>query len=110
MAATIPLGGADIEANINLAGLSASVSEDRYAIGDLTLAPLLLYWNRGNFYYSLAEYIVTPTADYDLDRLVNSGLNYWTFETDFTISYFNATTGQDYSAVIGYNYNTENHD
>jgi hypothetical protein len=56
--ALVALSGADIEANITLAGLSTSVSEDRYSIGDLALTPLLLYWSSGNFHYSLAESIV----------------------------------------------------
>jgi hypothetical protein len=37
-------------------------------------------------------------------------LNYWTFETDFAMTYLNQETGQDYSIVLGYGYNAENDD
>ena len=70
----------------------------------------MLFWNRGNFHISLAEFIVMPTADYDSNDLANSGLNYWTFDTDLAVTYLNLETGQDYSINIGYNYNTENTD
>ena len=55
-----------------------------------------------------ANYIVAPTGRFDEDDLANTGLNYWTFETDIAATYFNDATGQDYSIVAGYTYNTEN--
>lgn len=71
---------------------------------------MLLFWNSGNYHFTLGEYIVTPTADYGKDEFVNVGLNYWTFDTNFGMTYLNLDTGQDYSVNIGYSYNTENED
>ena len=53
-----------------------------------------------------------PDAGYGAtcDDVANTGLNYWTFETDFAATYLNPETGQDYSVVLGYGYNTENDD
>lgn len=109
-AATIAYGGPDISTDISLGGHSTRVGDSLNNLGDLTLAPILLYWNDGNFNYSFSQYVVAPTASYDSDRIANSGLNYWTFESDIAASYTNFETGQDYSVIVGYNYNTENKD
>ena len=99
----------DIDAGISAAGTRVPAHGKVTRFGDVTFIPGVLYWRKGNFHFSLAEYIVTPTGDYDKDNLVNSGLNYWTFDTDFAVTYLNEETGQDYSINLGYNYNTENH-
>ncbi len=84
--------------------------DDAFGLGDVTLIPAILYWHRDNFHFALSEYIVTPTGKYDTDNLANTGLNYWTFDTNVTATYLNEKTGQDYSINIGYSYNTENAD
>ena len=99
----------DIEAGISASGSRVAVQDEVTRFGDMTFIPGVLYWKKGNFHFSLAEYIIAPTGDYDKDNLVNSGLNYWTFDTDFAVTYLNEETGQDYSINFGYNYNTENH-
>jgi hypothetical protein len=106
----IPIVHADIDTGIRLGNLQVRRQEDTFGLGDITLIPAVLYWNRGNYHFALAEYIVTPTGEYDTDDLANTGLNYWTFDTDVTVTYLNEKTGQDYSINIGYNYNTENSD
>ena len=108
--ALVPIVRMDIEATIALGGLSARRQDDVVGLGDLVLIPSILFWNSGNFHFTFAEYIVTPTADYDENDLANAGLNYWTFDTNVAATYLNAETGQDYSINIGYSYNTENSD
>ena len=100
----------DIDAGISVAGSRVAFQDDVTRFGDATFIPGILYWRKENFHFSFAEYIVTPTGDYDSDSLANAGLNYWTFDTDFAATYLNEKTGQDYSINIGYNYNTENQD
>jgi hypothetical protein len=100
----------DIDAGIRLGGLSVRRQDDVVGLGDITLIPGILFWSSGNYHFTLAEYIVTPTANYDSDDLANAGLNYWTFDTNVAATYLNAETGQDYSINIGYSYNTENSD
>jgi len=100
----------DIDAGIRLGGLSVRRQDDVVGLGDITLIPGILFWNSGNYHFTLAEYIVTPTANYDSDDLANAGLNYWTFDTNVAATYLNTETGQDYSINIGYIYNTENSD
>jgi hypothetical protein len=104
----IPIVHVDIETGVRIGDRQVRLQDDTFGIGDLTLVPAILFWNRGKFHFTLAEFIVTPTGEYDTDELVNTGLNYWTFDTDFAVTYLNEETGQDYSVNIGYNYNTEN--
>jgi hypothetical protein len=106
----IPIVHADIDTSIQLGGLQVKRQDDVFGLGDVTLIPGMLFWNRGNFHFTIAEYIVMPTGSYDSDDLANVGLNYWTFDTDVAATYLNQKTGQDYSINIGYNYNTENSD
>lgn len=108
--ALIPFGHMDIDAGVNIGGQQVRWDDSDFGLGDITLIPAVLFWNQGNFHFTLAEYIVTPTANYDSDDLANTGLNYWTFDTNFALTYLNMETGQDYSINIGYNYNTENTD
>lgn len=100
----------DVDAGISVLGTRVGRQDDVTKFGDIALIPVMLFWNKGNFHFSFAEFIINPTADYDSSALANAGLNYWTFDTNFAMTYLNEKTGQDYSVNIGYNYNTENSD
>lgn len=106
----IPLVYADIGADLRINELIIRRNDDIFSIGDITLIPAIFFWNIGNFHFSLAEYIITPTGTYDSDDLANAGLNYWTFDTNLAVTYLNTERGQDYSVNFGYIYNTENPD
>jgi hypothetical protein len=109
--ATLVYGKVDIEGGLANDVGSVRVSDDKTSYGDITFVPGAFYWNDGGkFNYSWTFYVVAPVGDWDKDDLANVGLNYWTFETDVAINYLNESTGQDYSVVIGYGYNTENDD
>ena len=109
--ATFVYGNVDIEGDISVGSFSGSFGDDKTAFGDLTLIPGVFYWNNGDkLHFSQSFYLVVPVGDYDEDDLANTGLNYYTFETDFAMTYLNPETGQDYSIVIGYGYNSENDD
>ena len=100
----------DSDTGITVSGARVSFRDEATRFGDIAFVPGVLYWKKNNFHFSLAEYIVAPTGSYDEDNLVNTGLNYWTFDTNFATTYLNEKSGQDYSINIGYNYNTENPD
>jgi hypothetical protein len=91
-------------------GTALSNRETNSRLGDLTIAPIILYWKQNNFNISFTEYIVIPTANYDTEKVLNTGLNYWSFDTNLGVTYLNEETGQDYSINIGHIYNTENSD
>lgn len=104
-------GKVDLEGDISVGPFSGSFSDDKTAFGDITLIPGVFYWNNGDkLHFSQSFYLAVPVGDYDEDDAANTGLNYWTFETDFAATYLNQETGQDYSVVVGYGYNTENDD
>ena len=104
-------GKVDLEGDISVGPFSGSFSDDKTAFGDITLIPGVFYWNNGDkWHFSQSFYVAVPVGDYDEDDAANTGLNYWTFETDFAATYLNQETGQDYSVVVGYGYNTENDD
>jgi hypothetical protein len=105
-----PLVNLEIDTATSIGMLERDIREDTTGIGDITLIPMLLFWNEGNYHFTLGQYVIAPTGDYDTDELVNPSLNYWTFDTNFGMTYLNLDTGQDYSINIGYSYNTENND
>ncbi|KGJ98432.1 SphA family protein [Thalassotalea sp. ND16A] len=100
----VPISHTKLDTNIN----SLRVEDDVTDLGDITFVPAMFFWNRGNFHFSLGEYIVTPTGQYDINKNINPSLNYWSFDTNFSATYLNLETGQDYSFNLGYIYNTEN--
>ncbi len=107
MGATPAIGNVDVEADLALGEFQTGVNDKRTGIGDTTLSGNL-YWQQDKLHLMWANYLVTPTGRFNEDDLANTGLNYWTFETDIAATYFNEVTGQDYSFVAGYTYNTEN--
>ena len=93
----VPLVNLDIDANLSIGNLTASASDSATGLGDVALIPLALYWTKGNLHMSLAEFIVTPTGDYSTSNAINRGLNYWSFDTNFALTYLNPETGRDLS-------------
>ena len=106
----IPLVDVELDTSLSIGDTLVSASDSATGLGDIVLIPLLLYWNSGNIHTSVAQFIVTPTGDYDADNLINNGLNYWSFDTNFALTYLNPETGRDFSFNIGHIYNTKNDD
>ena len=104
----VPLVNLDIDASLSIGGMTQSVSGSATGLGDVALIPIALFWSSGNIHMSFAETIVTPTGDYGVNNLINEGLNYWSFDTNFALTYLNPETGRDLSFNLGYIYNTEN--
>ncbi len=90
--------------------MTVNASDGASGLGDVALIPFALYWNNGNIHTSFAQFVITPTGDYGIDNLINRGLNYWSFDTNFALTYLNPETGRDFSFNIGHIYNTENDD
>ena len=109
--ATLVLGNVDLSGEVSAGPFSQSFGDDKTSYGDITLVPGIFYWNNGDkWHFSQSFYLVVPVGDYDENDAANTGLNYWTFETDFAATYLDQETGKDYSVVVGYGYNTENDD
>lgn len=81
---------------------------NRKGISD-TLAAVMLGWHSGNHHWAAAIEGVFPTGEYDRDRMVNLGKNYYTARPIFVYSY-HQPDGWDLSTKLSYSFNTENHD
>ena len=106
----VPLVDLDFSANIAISDMVIPTSDSASGLGDIAIIPIALYWNSGYIHTSFAHFIVAPTGDYSVDNAINNGLNYWSFDTNFALTYLNPETGRDVSFNIGHIYNTENDD
>ena len=77
-------------------------------LGDLTLVPVLLGWKNEYWQYDFLMPVYAPTGSYEVGRLGNTGLNYWTFDPVVGLAYSNTKTGLTGAAHLGYAINTEN--
>ncbi len=109
--AAIPFGYAKLDAKATgPAGGSIGISGDTFNLADIGVVPVQLNWTLGNFHFKLAEGIVIPVGDYDLDDLVNLGRNYWAFDTIGAMTWFNQEMGTEISISPGIMVNTRNED
>ncbi len=107
--AAIPFGYAELAATITTAGgRSFAAERDSFNIADIALVPLELTWTIDNISIQLGEVIYAPTGAYDVDKVVNLGLNHWGFDTTLAATYFNLETGTEVSIAPGVIFNTEN--
>jgi hypothetical protein len=106
----LPVGYADLDADLAGRNSAISVSDSETAFGDFSLTPASFYWNTGNWYFNLYELIVIPTGQYELENNINLGRNYWSFDTVFSATNLNLETGREYSLVTGYMINRKNDD
>jgi hypothetical protein len=79
-------------------------------IGDLTVVPVMLAWKSDNLQYDFLMPVYAPTGSYEVGRLGNTGLNYWTFDPIVGVAYSNAKSGLSAAIHLGYAINTENND
>lgn len=108
-AAFVPYTSLDISANSEALGglrVNSKVSD----FGDLTLVPVMLAWKAGDWQYDFLMPVYAPTGSYQLGRLGNPGLNYWTVDPIVGAAYSNAKSGLNAAAHLGYGMNTKNPD
>jgi hypothetical protein len=103
----LPYTWLDISANSEALG-GLRINSKVSGLGDLTIVPALLAWKDGDVQYDFLLPIFAPTGSYELGRLGNPGLNYWTFDPNVGVSYNNAKSGLNAAVHLGYAMNTEN--
>jgi hypothetical protein len=108
--ASLPVVYTDISADVTLGPITSSIDDDRTAIGDPGFIPASIFWNFGNLHINAYETITAPIGSYDANRNVDSGLNYWSFDTTVAATYLHPEKGYEISAAFGHIYNTENDD
>lgn len=110
LGAIIPITYVDIGLSASAGSAQVAASDDRLNFGDPYLIPVSLFWNFGRFHINFYEGVAAPLGAYDKDRLANTGLNYWSFDSNLALTYFNEKSGTELSTVVGHIYNTENND
>ena len=109
VAAFVPYTWVDISADTAAAG-GRRIQNDVSGLGDVTIVPVLLAWKAGDWQYDFLMPIYAPTGSYELGRLGNTGLNYWTVDPIVGFAYANAKSGFNAAAHVGLAMNTENDD
>ncbi len=98
----------DMEVTGNVGSLSRT--DKVSGLGDTTLIPVMLAWKSSSWQFGAFLPIYAPTGDYEVGRLANPGLNYWTFDPTVSASYGSEQTGFNFGAHSGVTFNTENND
>jgi hypothetical protein len=80
--------------------------------GDITVIPAMLAWKEpeSNWQLNFVLPIYAPTGSYELGRLGNTGLNYWTIDPIFGVVYSDAKRGFNALLHSGLAFNSENSD
>jgi len=106
----VPYVKMDVSGTVTSAGSSIFQSDSVSGIGDITLLPLLMAWKYDVWQFNALIPVYAPTGDYEVGRLANLGLNYWTVDPTVGVSYNNGKTGFNFALHAGVTFNTENSD
>jgi hypothetical protein len=109
-AASIPYVWADVTAGLSGSRKNFTKRDRADGLGDMTLVPFWLSWNKGEFKWDVRLGIFAPTGEYDKKDLANVGLNYWTFEPTVSFHYLSKKIGLEVTAFAGMDFNTRNED
>ena len=111
---TFVLGNADLDASATLAipGLgegTASLSDERWAVGDPTFGAMV-GWQADKLSYLLSANVNVPVGDYDAGRLSNISLNRWAWDLTGAATWLDPESGIELSGAAGITFNGENDD
>jgi len=109
VAAFVPYTSLDISANSEAFG-GLRVNNKVSGFGDMTVVPVMLAWKSGDWQVDFLMPVYAPTGSYQLGRLGNPGLNYWTVDPIAGAAYSNAKSGLNAAVHFGYAMNTGNSD
>jgi hypothetical protein len=108
---TVPYIMVDVDAQAGIGGLQAMGQDDDSDLFDLFFAPIIASWHKSEVeHWSFALYAYAPTADYEVGRLANPGLNVWTWipSVGYTRLFKQGTV--ELSGLVGVEFYSENDD
>jgi hypothetical protein len=85
-----------------------SINDSVTGFGDV-VPQFALRWNAGVNNYMVYVTGDIPVGAYDSTRLANMGIGHGAVDGGAGYTYFNPKTGQEFSTVLGFTYNTANH-
>ncbi len=85
-----------------------SRSQRTAALGESGIIPLIVGWHNGRSHQKASVAVYLPTGKYDLEDLVNTGLNYWALEFDYAYTFLDPKTGHEFDIAPGYTFNWRN--
>jgi hypothetical protein len=101
-AAIVPL----VDLDVSVAG----ASQRKRGLGDIIVTALALGYHHSDKMHSVAALdVITPTGNYDRNRLANIGRNYWAIQPVYTASYVNPA-GWNWDVKLMYDFNFKNKD
>ena len=108
--AYLPYMWMEVSADFSTPGVSRSRTDSTNGVSDITLIPAMLAWKSGSWQYNALAQVYAPTGSFEVGRLANLGLNYWTFDPAIGVTYNNEKSGFSFSVLSGITINTENED
>ena len=100
--AVIPILKARLSATIESPAPVRNFDKSTTGLGDIVLAPVVLGWHNGRS-HKLAQFVVyVPSGNYNVERLVNSGLNRWAIEFDYWYTFLDLKKGIEIDLAPGY--------
>ncbi len=91
-----------------LPGFGVYKAGDVRGFGDMFFIPLQFNWVAGDQHFTFAPGFTAPTGKYDIERLLNVGRNYWSFDIAGSYTWFDPKLGIDVSFTTGILLNSEN--
>ncbi|WP_282169991.1 SphA family protein [Ruegeria atlantica] len=98
-------------------GFSGTLNDDgEHAFGDIVLSPLF-NWSKGKLHTTLALQFFLPTGHYQTTQInvanrsidaLNAGKNRFAFDPTLSMTWFDPTTGWEYSGSFGVTFSAEN--
>jgi hypothetical protein len=109
--AYLPFVWMEVSADLSTTpGVSLSRTDSVNGVGDIVLVPAMLAWKSGLWQFNALAQVYAPTGSFEVGRLANLGLNYWTFDPAIGVTYNNEKSGFSFSVLSGITINTENED
>jgi hypothetical protein len=109
----VAYGHLEADVDVSITGplgrtVSLSRSDDRTGFGDLPLFAKV-NWNAGVHNYMLYTAVNIPNGTFER-RLANLSIGHWASDSGVGYTYLDTKSGWEFSAVLGFTYNWENHD
>jgi hypothetical protein len=104
----VPVAAVDVEGSITGPLGTVRRRDSVIALGDISVVPAYLAWTNGAFQFNGLLRVYAPSGDYEVGRLANTGLNYWTFNPTVGVSYSHPKLGFGGTVFGGVTVNTEN--